>query len=75
MSTTKSAKSDKLDIAVKKMIPHQSLIVKEAMQLDNFTAAKIDNKNMQRKVLWRLPGMGKCKMKAIAPEGGGYNHD
>ena len=48
-----------LNLAVKKMISHQSLSVKDAMKLADFSAIDINNKNMQRKVLRRLPGKGK----------------
>ena len=70
MSTTESAESDKLDAAVKKMIQYREITVKDAMQLAEFTADEIENKNMQRKVIRRLPGKGKCKLKAMAMVGG-----
>ena len=70
MSTTESAESDKLDAAVKKMIQYREITVKDAMKLADFTADEIEDKNMQRKVLRRLPGKGKRKLKAMAMAGG-----
>jgi hypothetical protein len=58
-----------LNLAVKQMISHQSLSVKDAMKLADFSAANINNKNMQRKVLRCLPGMGKCQLKVFVMEG------
>ena len=40
------------------------------MKLADFTADEIEDKNMQRKVLHRLPGKGKRKLKAMAMAGG-----
>ena len=66
MSTTESAESDKLDAAVRKMKQYREITVKDAMKLADFTADEIEDKNIQRKVLRRLPGKGKRKLKAMA---------
>ncbi len=60
MLTTDSTKGDCLDLAVAKMASHPTLGVKDAMKLADFTPSEIEDKNVQRKVLRRLPGKGKC---------------
>ena len=62
MSTTDSTESDRLKVAVYKMVPHPGLSVKDAMTIAKFTDDEIEDKNMQRKVLRRLPGKGKRGM-------------
>ena len=62
MSTTDSTESDRLKVAVYKMVAHPGLSVKDAMTIAKFTDDEIEDKNMQRKVLRRLPGKGKRGM-------------
>ena len=59
MSTRDSAESARLDVAVKKMKQYRDITVRDAMKLADFSATDINDKNMQRKVLRRLPGKGK----------------
>jgi hypothetical protein len=63
MSTTESAESVKLIVAGKKMNQYRDITVRNAMKLSDFSDAKINDKNMQRKVLRRLPGKGKRAFK------------
>ena len=62
MSTTVSTESDRLNLAVKKMILHQSLSVKDATKLADFSAVDIKNKICSSR--------GERQLKVIAMEGG-----
>ena len=66
MSTTDSTESDRLKVAVYKRVAHPGLSVKDAMTIAKFT--EIEDKNMQRKVLRRLPGKGKHGMIQLMSE-------
>ena len=72
MSTRDSAESARLDVAVKKMKQYRDITVRDAMKLADFSAIDINNKIMQRKILWRLPGKVKHQLKVIAMEGGDH---
>ena len=66
MSTTDSTECDRLNVAVSKMVALPGLSVKDAMLIARFTDDEVEDKNMQRKVLRRLPGKGKRNMREIA---------
>ncbi len=68
MSTTDSTRCNWLKVAVYKMVAHPGLSVKDAMTIAKFTDNKIEDKNMQCKVLRRLPCKGKHRMKEIMSE-------
>ena len=68
MSTTDSAECDRLKLAVAKMVALPGLSVKDAMKLANFSVAEREDNNMRRKVLRRLPGKGKHRMKEVIKE-------
>ncbi len=50
------------------MVVHPGLSVKDAMTITRFINDKIEDKNMQRKVLQRLPGKGKHGMIQLMSE-------
>jgi len=68
MSTTDSTECDRPKLAVEKMVAHPGLSVKDAMKLADFSIDKREDKNMQRKVLRRLPGKGKRRLKEVIKE-------
>ena len=68
MSTTDSTECDRLKLAVAKMVALPGLSVKDAMIIAKFTDDEIEDKNMQRKVLRRLPGKGKRNMRELTSE-------
>ena len=63
MSATDSIECDRLKLAVEKMVAHPGLSVKDAMTIAKFTDGEIEDDNMRRKVLRRLPGRGKHSMR------------
>ena len=65
MSSTASTELELVDKAVLKLKTHPTLTVSEAMQLAGFSLSERCDKNMQRKVLRRLPGKGKRKFKTL----------
>ena len=65
MSTTDSTECDRLKLAAAKMVALPGLTVKDAMLIAKFTDDEIDDKNMRQKVLRRLPGKGKRRMKEL----------
>ena len=69
MSTTDSTECDRLKLAVEKMVAHPGLSVKDAMTIAKFTDGEIEDDNMRRKVLRRLPGKGKRRMKEAIEDG------
>jgi hypothetical protein len=62
MSTTDSTECDRLKVAAAKMMAFPGLSVYDAMLIAKFTDNEVENKCLQRKVLQRLPGKGKCNM-------------
>jgi hypothetical protein len=68
MSTTDSTECDRLKLAASKMVSLPGLSVKDAMAIARFTDDEIEDKNMQRKVLWRLPGKGKRNMRELTSD-------
>jgi len=52
-----------MNLAVAKMVALPGLGVKDAMTIAKFTDGEIEDDNMRRKVLRRLPGRGKHSMK------------
>ncbi len=56
MSATNSSECNHLKLAVAKLVAHSMLSVEDAMKLAEFD--EIEDKNLQQKVLWCLPGKG-----------------
>ena len=70
MSTTDSTECDRLKQAAANMVAHPTLSVKDAMKLADFSVDEREDKTLQQKVLRRLPGKGKCRMKELTSKGG-----
>jgi len=68
MSTTNSTECDRLNLAAAKMVALPGLTVKDAMLIAKFTDDEIEDKRMRQKVLRRLPGKGKRRMKELTSE-------
>jgi hypothetical protein len=68
MSTTDSTECDRLKLAAAKMVAFPGLTVKDAMLIAKFTDDEIEDKRMRQKVLRRLPGKGKRRMKELTSE-------
>jgi hypothetical protein len=61
---------DRLKLAAANMVAHPTLSVKDAMKLTDFTINEIKDKNLQQKVLQRLPGKGKRCIEESISKGG-----
>jgi hypothetical protein len=70
MSATNSTECDCLKLAAANIVAHPTLSVKDALKLTDFTINEIEDKNLWQKVLWRLPGKGKHRMKESMSKGG-----
>ena len=68
MSATDSIECDRLNLAVEKMVSHPGLSVKDAIKIADFSVDEIEDDNMRRKVLRRLPGRGKRRLKEVIKE-------
>ena len=68
MSTTDSTECDRLKVAAAKMMAFPGLSVKDAMLIAKFTDDEVEDKRMRQKVLRRLPGKGKRRMKELTSE-------
>ena len=51
------------------MVAYPNMPVKDAMKLADFTPDEMEDKNLQQKVLRRLPGKGKRHMKELMSKG------
>jgi len=69
MSATDSTECDRLKLAAEKIIALPGLTVKDAMKLADFSLEEREDKNMRQKVLRRLPGKGKRRMKEGIDDG------